>query len=517
MTLTKEFTDDPVLPGGQVTLRFTIDNISASEATDIQFEDDLDEALTDLAVAGGLPDTQAAGCGTGSSLKFIPGQDLLRFGGGVLASEANCTFDVTLDVPAAAEGGDYLNTTRFFFATVGSTFFIGDPATDALAVRSDLLLMTKEFTDDPVEPGRTVTLRFILTNEHPSDPITDIGFTDDLADVIADLVASGLPDPVAAGCGAGATISGTSVLTFADGELAGGGVCILDVTLAVPVTATAGTYSNTTSDITGTFRSQGVTVDPATDDLLIIAFTPEFQPAALLGIHGSIEDNTGDTSTILLIDTALGTSTFLADTLLTRSTAADAVNGTSGPNGLAYDTLTGNAYFTSVPNSGGGSPILYSVAVDPPDGGPPLALGSPTGAKPHDAAFFDGKYWYIDAGTDDLHSISFDPFLDIVVADLLTGVGGGTLGFGDIAIKDGILYGAGLRLPSNRIVFFTVDLSMPATTYTEWQEDDPMDSPVLQLAFGGNGTLFGQTGALTGEQDLYYVSQVPATLGEPST
>ena len=145
-----------------------------------------------------------------------------------------------------------------------------------------------------------------------------------------------------------------------------------------------------------------------------------------------------------------------------------------------------------------------------------MALGNPAGALPHDAAFSDGKYWYINAQTDDLRSISFNPggtiASDDFVADLLGNAG--VLGFGDIAIKDGILYGDGLSTATNRIVFFTVDLSAPTTSYTEHQDDDPATTKVLQLAFGGEGTLFGQTGALTGEQDLYYVSLVPATLGE---
>ena len=50
-------------------------------------------------------------------------------------------------------------------------------------------------------------------------------------------------------------------------------------------------------------------------------------------------------------------------------------------------------------------------------------------------------------------------------------------------------------------------------TYMEHQTD-PSTTLVLQLAFGGDGTLFGQTGAPAGEQDLYYISLVPATLGE---
>ena len=80
-----------------------------------------------------------------------------------------------------------------------------------------------------------------------------------------------------------------------------------------------------------------------------------------------------------------------------------------------------------------------------------------------------------------------------------------------IQVQDNILYGAGRRKPGGGvggpIVFFTVDLSS-LPNYTEHQTDDPA-TPPLQLAFGGEGTLFGQTGALTGEQDLYYVSLVP--------
>ena len=218
----------------------------------------------------------------------------------------------------------------------------------------------------------------------------------------------------------------------------------------------------------------------------------------------------------------------VADTGLSRvaeCTDSSAVNGPAGPNGLAYDTDKGIAYFASFPNSGGGSPILYSVVVDPP-GGIPVPLGSPAGERLFDAAFFEGKYWYIDASTDDLRSISFlgggGIASDDLEAELLAGgaFDGDTFAFGDIAIQDGILYGAGRRNlggvpgPGGPIIFFTVDLSS-LPNYTEHLTDDPATLP-LQLAFGGEGTLFGQTGALTDppEQDLYYVSLVPATLGE---
>ena len=202
---------------------------------------------------------------------------------------------------------------------------------------------------------------------------------------------------------------------------------------------------------------------------LFLAVVGTADAAELLGIHASADNDTGDTSTIMLIDTALGTAIEVADTGLSRvaeGTDSSAVNGLPGPNGLAFDTDSGKAYFASSPNSGGGSPILYSVVVDPP-GGTPVFLGSPLGARLFDAAFFDGKYWYIDANTDDLRSISFDPGTgllasDVVEADLLAGseFDGDTFGFGDIAIQDNILYGAGRRKPGGGvggpIVFFTV-------------------------------------------------------------
>ena len=133
-----------------------------------------------------------------------------------------------------------------------------------------------------------------------------------------------------------------------------------------------------------------------------------------------------------------------------------------------------------------------------------------------------------------MRAIIFDPMTGLLASDVLISnllaagspedADGGsvlnhTFGFGDIAIRDGILYGAGRRKPGGGadgpIVFFTVDLAAPGASYVEHLTDLPSVLP-LQLAFGGEGTLFGQTGALTDppEQDLYYVSLVPLTLGE---
>ncbi len=268
---------------------------------------------------------------------------------------------------------------------------------------------------------------------------------------------------------------------------------------------------------------------------LFIAFSGTAEAARLLALTAPPTGDPGtETSKIVLIDTATGTSTVLADTGLVRSTDPDAPNGMAGPNGLAYDPGTGTAYFSSRPGNppgpGNEPPILYSVVVDQLSGAPPpgpiVPLGNPTPADRGlaDAAFFDGKYWYIDHGTDDLRCISFNPggsiSADVKVADLLSN--SAVLFFGDIGIKDGILHGSAEKVGAVGpfpVVFFTVDLNPASGVFLDYVEHlagaptlDPPFGPVLQLGFGDDGTLFGVTGAFVGN-DLYYIRLLPGQLG----
>ena len=112
------------------------------------------------------------------------------------------------------------------------------------------IVLTKTFTNDPVAPGDTVTLQFTITNQDLAPAgIDTIQFTDDLDAVLSGLTAIGLPANNV--CGAGSQISGTSLLTFTGGSLALGASCTFSVTLQVPVSAPAGSFTNTTSPVTG--------------------------------------------------------------------------------------------------------------------------------------------------------------------------------------------------------------------------------------------------------------------------
>ncbi len=289
LSISKEFTDDPVIAGGTVNLRFTIQNDSPTEdATDITFTDNLDNVVDNLA-ATGVPLNDV--CGTGSSLTGLSGNTLLVFVGGSLSAGSSCTFDVALAVPAGVASDTYSNITSNLTATVDGTPNVAfDPADDLLVIASDFLALTKEFTDDPVIPGGTVNLQFSLTNLDSANPASGIAFTDDLDAVVTGLVATGLP---IAACGG--TVSGTSTIDFSGGSLAAGASCSFDVSLSVPATAGIGTSpTNTTSTVTGTIAGLAVNGDPASDDLEIDAV--EFSKA----FSGPVEHGSDVTLTFTL-------------------------------------------------------------------------------------------------------------------------------------------------------------------------------------------------------------------------
>lgn len=284
LVLTKEFTDDPVLPGGTVNLRFKIENVSpTSDAANIFFEDDLASTLAGL-TATGLPMNNV--CGNGSSLQGSAGNTFLTFNGGSLAVGEPCTFDVTLQVPAGAASGTYNNRTSLFNATLEGPPVFFDNATDNLIVSNDLLLLTKEFTDDPVAPGGTVTLQFSLSNLDVLNAAMGIAFTDNLDATLTGLVATGLPLATPQ-CGAGSQLSGTSSLTFTGGNLAPGDNCTFEATLMVPSSGVqlGTTFPNTTSQVTGTIGGLGVVGNPAIDNLRIdfLNFTKAFGGPAVAG------------------------------------------------------------------------------------------------------------------------------------------------------------------------------------------------------------------------------------------
>jgi hypothetical protein len=262
VVLTKSFTGGPFMAGSQTTLVFTITNTSgAALATSIGFDDDLGATLPGLEAVG-LPLNDV--CGVGS---LLSGTDKIIFANGTLAAgDPPCSFPVTVQIPAGAAAGNYLNVTSPIIADLDGQVLVGATASATLEVVGSLSF-SKTFTDDPVQPGQTATLEFTITNHEVAQAATAITFTDNLNATLAGLAAVGLPDNDV--CGAGSLLTGANLVALTAGSLPPGGSCTFSVTLQVPVLATAGTYPNTTSNLSGTVNAQPVVTSPATDDLVV--------------------------------------------------------------------------------------------------------------------------------------------------------------------------------------------------------------------------------------------------------
>ena len=331
LQLTKAFTDDPVAPGGTVTLEFTLTNLDAGQAASaIGFSDNLGAALASLTFDSVQLDT-CGGTVTGT------GTDMITVSGVFLAAGGSCTLRVSLTVPGAAAANLYTNTTSAVTSTIGGFAITGDAASDVLEV-VQLLQFSKSF-DGPTTATGMATLTFTITNPG-ADTATDISFSDDLDAVITGLVATSLP---ALPCGAGSSLTGVSFLTFTGGELPPmGGTCSFDVDVLVPGTTTAGTFPNTTSDL---LRAGLKVADPATADLTIEpppAFAKSFAPSAILQGGTSTLTFTIDNTASALAASSLD----VTDNLPVEVVIADPPNASTTCTGGTLTTVSGTSTIT---------------------------------------------------------------------------------------------------------------------------------------------------------------------------
>ncbi len=361
--LTKSFTDDPVLPGGVVTLEFTLSRgpDAIGDATNIAFSDDL-SFLAGL-TATDLPKNDV--CGTGSALT---GTTNLSFTGGTLSPGESCTFSASLSVPAGAPGGNHDNTTSSVTATAAGLAVTGNPANDTLQVAG--LTVAKEFTDDPVVPGGMVTLEFTIQNNSPVLSATNISFSDDLGLTLSGLTATGLPtDP----CGMGSSLTGSSLLTFSGGNLAPGASCTFSATLQVPAGAAAGEYANTTSNVSADIDGSPAVIAPAGDSLLV--------ESALMIAKSFTDDPASPGGTVTLEFTISNLSATDSATGVTFTDNLDAVLSGLVAEGLpandvcgAGSSLTGTSLLTLTNgNLAAGASCTFSATLRVPAGASPSA------------------------------------------------------------------------------------------------------------------------------------------------
>lgn len=192
------------------------------------------------------------------------------------------------------------------------------------------------------------------------------------------------------------------------------------------------------------------------------------------------------------------TSTLIQETGMNPDT-------TTWPNGLAYDPDNERLYFTTVmPNELYGYDLNTDTQWYAGDVTGSLACG----------AWWDGHYYYIPQGTDNLYMVSFNAAgmmtANTMVAQDFTG-SNKVYTFGDIVALDGILYGSAWDSNNNSpsSEYFTIDLATGGYTYNFLFYSSVM--PALQLAFGADAVLYAHdTGAgMFYEVDLVTETETP--------
>lgn len=475
LTLAKEFTDDPVIPGGQATLQLTLTNApGAPAASDVSFTDDLTQVAPGLTFdPGSIPATP---CGVDSMINLSGGGTLLTFLGGSLGPGEMCQLSVTVNVAGSVASGIYANTTQDFSATIdGNTLFLQNGA-DNLTVAGDVLLFTKTFLTDPVAPGATVDLQFELTNLSLAGTATGITFTDDLDAALAGLQAVGLP--MDGFCGAGSQLTGSSVLTLTGAELGPGASCTFTATVQVPAAPAASTAVNTTSSVTGTIGGLGVTGDPATDTLTIqnVAFTKTFGGPAVAGgtvvVTFTVED---------LVGGGLDELGFTDDLDAVLPGLVATGLPLAGPCG-AGSTLTGSGFLTLTGGDlGPGGSCSFDVTLQVPAGAAPGSYPNTT------SELLSGGLSVADPATDTLEIEPPPTFAKAFAPDVIAAGATSTL-------------------------TFTVDNTASAVAATGLDFTDPLPSTVVADPSDASTTCTGGTiGAVPGAGVITYTGgTVPA-------
>ena len=209
------------------------------------------------------------------------------------------------------------------------------------------------------------------------------------------------------------------------------------------------------------------------------------EPVILYGTERGGDDNNDPVSgNIYEIDVANGTATLV---YTNQGLSLDTQNY---PNGNAFDGINNRLYFSTREGTGAFYSDLYFYDFT----NPPVPDNDPDYAGELDgfcagAEFYQGKYYYIEEGTDNLRVVSFNSNGTIAskaaVWEDFTGGDNKQFGFGDLVITpEGILYGS----PSGH--FFKIDLNAEPMTYEEISTTGAVG---MQLAIGSDGVLYGHS------------------------
>jgi mucin-19 len=261
-TLTKAFGAASIPLNGSTSLSFTVTNPNTTAAfTGVSFSDTLPAGLV-ISTPNGL----TGSCG-GGTITATQNTNTISLSGATLAANSSCTFSVNVTGIAA---GTQNNTTGNVTSTEGGTGGTASASINVVAPPS----IAKVFNPSSIALNATTSLTFTITNPAANAvALTGVAFTDTLPTGLTVANAS------ATVCGGTLTTTAPTGIALTGATIAVNSQCQFSVTVTG---AAAGSYTNTTGNVTST---NGGTGNTASANLTVAApptITKSFGAASIL-------------------------------------------------------------------------------------------------------------------------------------------------------------------------------------------------------------------------------------------
>ena len=316
--ISKAFGAASIPLNGSTSLSFTINNPNTTTTlTGVGFSDTLPAGLV-ISTPNGL----TGSCG-GGTITATQGTNTISLSGASLAASASCTFSVNVTGIAA---GLQNNTTGPVTSTEGGTGGTASASINVVAPPS----IAKVFNPSSIALNATTSLTFTITNPAANAvALTGVAFTDTLP---TGLTVANASTPV---CGGTLTTTAPTGIALSGATIAANSQCQFSVTVTG---AAAGSYTNTTGNVTSTNGGTGNTASANLTVATPPTITKAFGAASIL-----VGANTSLTFTLNNPNTSLAlTGIAFSDTLPAGLQVAT-------PNGL---TTTCSGTVTAAAGSG---------------------------------------------------------------------------------------------------------------------------------------------------------------------
>ncbi|MEP3917057.1 autotransporter outer membrane beta-barrel domain-containing protein [Ascidiaceihabitans sp.] len=259
----KSIAPNPVNAVDTTVITYTINNpVGGASLSSMGFSDDITTNLGGATV-NALPGANA--CGAGSS---VSGSGVIQLTSGALAAGENCSFDVTVNIPASAAGGSFTSTTSDLVAN-GLTVTNG--ATASLSVNDLPPTFAKAFAPASITQGGASVLTYTIDNSVAASAATALSFADSMPTgvtltTLASNTCGGTPVP------AGDNAS----LAFSGGSVGAGASCVISYNVTSTTIGANGSTTGllSTSHGTSAGASASLTVTAAPVPTLAKAFAP---------------------------------------------------------------------------------------------------------------------------------------------------------------------------------------------------------------------------------------------------